>query len=301
MARVDVVVVSYNSRDHLRSCVEELSLDSDVNVVVVDSASADGSLEALAGLAVTAIPLGENRGFAYATNRGIRHGSAEFVLLLNPDAVLERSSLDVLLRALEQDSALGAVGPRIVDEDGHLHYSIRRFPRAVSSFAQALFLHRVWPHADWVDELVRNHAAYAQRHSVDWISGACILLRRSAVDAIGGLDAGFFLYREDADLCRRLQDAGYRVDFEPGATCVHVGGTSHPREALLGILAQSRVRYASKHGGPLARALERAGVVLGAATHVVFGAGGWRRRRGHLLALRAAAGSFRRPPGPTRS
>jgi GT2 family glycosyltransferase len=288
MGEVDIVVVSYNSSEELRGCVEHLSRQPDLHVVVVDSASADGSLDAVADLPVERVALPENRGFAYASNEGIRRGSAAFVLLLNPDARLEPEALRRLVDRLETDQRVGAVGPRIVNEDGSLQYSIRRFPRARSSFAQACFLHRIWPRASWVDESVRDPAAYQAPHAVDWVSGACVLLRRSALEAVGGLDAGFFLYREDADLCRCIQDAGYRIWFDPEAECMHVGGSSHPREALLGILAASRIRYARKHGGTFAARLERAGVALGAATHALVGAGGLQGRRGHLRALRVA-------------
>jgi N-acetylglucosaminyl-diphospho-decaprenol L-rhamnosyltransferase len=287
MADVDIVVVSYNSRDHLRACVEDLSRSPETHVIVVDSASQDRSLEVIADLPVTRIGLRENRGFAYACNEGVRSGTSPYILLLNPDARLDHEALDLLVAVLENDPALGAIGPRIVDEDGVLQHSIRTFPRAASSFAQALFLHRIWPRAPWVDELVRDQESYARAHAVDWISGACILLPRQALETVEGLDAGFFLYREDADLCKRLQDAGYRVWFEPRSSCVHVGGASRPGEELLGVLAVSRIRYARKHGGAPAARIEQAGVLLGAATHAVLGAGGFRRRLGHLRAFRA--------------
>lgn len=300
MPQVDVVVVSYNSRDHLRTCVEHLSRLAGTHVVVVDSASDDGSLDVVADLPVTRVPLGENRGFAYACNEGIRRGSSDYVLLLNPDAYLDHEALDLLVESLQSDPTIGAVGPRIVDEHGTLQFSIRRFPRAISSFAQALFLHRIWPRASWVDELVRDPAAYTSPDAVDWVSGACMLLRRRALEVVEGLDAGFFLYREDADLCRRLQDAGYRIWFEPRATCRHIGGASYPREALLGVLVESRIRYATKHGGRLGPRIEQAMIVLGASTHAVFGAGGLRRRRGHLQALRMGLSASHRRAGSTR-
>jgi GT2 family glycosyltransferase len=286
MAGVDVVVVTHNSRDQVRTCVEALSGLDGIRVIVVDSASSDGTLAIVDDPRVTTVALSQNRGFAVGCNEGIRRGSAEFVLLLNPDAHLDAAGMRALVLRLEGESHIGAVGPRIVDEHGVLQYSIRRFPRARSSFAQALFVHRLLPHATWVDELVRDEAVYAHEGPVDWISGACILLRRTALEALGGLDEGFFLYREDADLCRRLHDCGYEVWFEPAAECTHLGGMSHPREALFAVLATSRIRYAMKHGGRSASSLERAGIVLGAATHALVGAGGLPARRGHLRALR---------------
>jgi N-acetylglucosaminyl-diphospho-decaprenol L-rhamnosyltransferase len=284
MADVDVIVVSYNSRDELRACVEPLTELAGTHVIVVDSASPDRSLEVVEGLPVQAVQLEENRGFGYGCNEGFRRGTSPFVLLLNPDARLDRVGMDALIDALQADPRRAAVGPRIVDESGVRHDSIRRTPRAVSSFAQALFLHRLFPAAD---ELIHDPDAYAHAHSVDWLSGACILLRRDALEEVGGLDTGFFLYREDADLCRRLTEAGHVVWFEPRAKCVHIGGASRPRESLYGVLAASRIRYARKHGGRRGEALERAAVVLRGVTHAALGAGGRPARAGHLRAARA--------------
>ena len=116
-----------------------------------------------------------------------------------------------------------------------------------STFAQAFFLHRFFPQAVWSDELVRDRAAYERPGSPEWASGACLLIRRSEYDAIGGLDEGFFLYCEDMDVCKRLRDRGLDIRFEPAALCTHAGGASAPRAALLPVLAASRIRYARKH------------------------------------------------------
>ena len=301
MVGVDIIVVSYNSRDELRACVEPLVGLPGTHVIVVDSASPDNSLEAVQALSVRTVQLDENRGFGHACNEGFRRGTSPFVLLLNPDARLDRVGMDVLVGALEEDSRRAAVGPRIVDEAGIRHDSIRSTPRPLSSFAQALFLHRLWPTSGWTDELTRDPDAYTHPHAVDWLSGACIMLRRTALEEVGGLDDGFFLYREDADLCRRLTEAGHIVWFEPRATCVHIGGASHPREALYGVQATSRIRYARKYGGRRGEALERAAVVLRGLTHAAFGAGGRRARAGHLRALRVGLRGRNdgRPGAPT--
>lgn len=286
MPQIDVVIVSYNSRDHLRPCVTQLAQAKGVRVTVVDSASSDGCLETIADLSAVRIPLPENRGFAYACNEGIRCGAAPYVLLLNPDTRLDPDALRAMVNALEAEPRRGAVGPRIIREDGTLHFSIRRFPRASSSFAQAFFLHRFWPKARWVDELIRDPDRYQSPGHADWVSGACILLRRTAIEELGGLDAGFFLYREDVDLCRRLWDAGWEVWFDPRAACIHEGGASQSGESLLGVLAASRIRYARKHGSATEAWIERIGVAVGAATHALVTGGP--RRAGHLHAFRIA-------------
>jgi GT2 family glycosyltransferase len=133
---------------------------------------------------------------------------------------------------------------------------------------------------------VRDPDAYDHAGTAEWLSGACLLLRRSALEEVDGLDEGFFLYCEDTDLCARLWDAGYEVVYEPAALCVHEGGASAPRASLLPVLAASRIRYARKHAGRAEAALQRTGIALGALTHVVLSRGG--RRAGHARALRVA-------------
>lgn len=287
---VDVVVVSYNSSGHIRQCVEPLLGVPGVQVVVVDNASSDGSVEVVRNLPVATIQLPTNRGFAAGVNAGWRTGSAPYVLLLNPDARIEGDALDALAQRLESDGATGAVAPRILTGDGLLDFSQRRFPRLRSTFARALYLHRVFPYAAWTDELVRDESAYSTPGTPEWVSGACMLLRREALAAVDGLDEGFFMYSEDTDLCRRLRLAGWEIAFEPAAVVQHVGGASRPRAELLPALAASRVRYAQKHHGRLVESLERLGLALEALTHSVGSRGGLAVRAGHVRSLLAVAG-----------
>jgi GT2 family glycosyltransferase len=292
---VDVIIVSYNSRDRLRACVEPLLELPEVHVIVVDNASADASLEAIEDLDVTAVQLPQNGGFAHGVNEGWRRGVSPFVLLLNPDARIDGASLRTMIELLEAEPEIGAVAPRIVDEEGALDYSQRRFPRLRSTYSRAFFLHRIFPRADWVDEVVRDEGAYASRRTADWVSGACILVRRTALEELGGLDDGFFMYSEDIDLCRRLWEAGYSVVYEPLAAVEHEGGASAPRTELLPVLAASRIRYAHKHQHVAVATLERIGVALEALTHLVVARGGIAARSGHWRALRGVITPVGRP------
>jgi GT2 family glycosyltransferase len=282
VTNTDVVVVSYRSRDRLRECVQTLAMSPGVHVIVVDNASDDESLNVVRDLPVTAVQLDANGGFAHGCNAGIRHGTAPYVLLLNPDTQLDPSALDVLARVLDADPRVGAVAPRILGDEGELHHSLRRFARVRSTWARAFFAHRLFPQ---LDELVREPDAYERPWSPDWVSGACVLVRREALEYLGGLDEGFFLYREDMDLCRRLRDAGWDIRYEPSATCVHTGGASAPRPSLFPVLAASRVRYARKHASRGAQALERTGIALEALTHTFAARGGRSARAGHARAL----------------
>src|SRR4051794_32415703 len=192
-ALVDVVVVSYNSSSELRDCVESLARQARVRVTVVDNASADRSLDTVADLPIDAVALDQNVGFGQGCNFGWRRGTAPYVLFLNPDARISSESLRRLVSAIDERPGVGAAAPRIFEADGSLDYSLRRYPRLRSTYARALFLHRVFPKASWTDELVREPAAYRETGSPDWVSGACLLVRRAVLEEIGGFDEGFFM------------------------------------------------------------------------------------------------------------
>lgn len=284
MRSVDVVVVSYNSERYLRGWIGELSGARDLNVFVVDSASTDGTLATIEDLPITTIALEENRGFAHACNVGWRMGAAPFVLFLNPDATIDVEGVRRLVATAELPG-VGAAAPKIVDPAGSLEYSLRRFPRLRTTYAQALFLHRLFPHAAWADELIRSTELYEEAWSPEWVSGACLLVRRDALKRIGGLDERFFLYCEDIDLCKRLRAARLDIRFVPDAVAVHEGGASAPRASLLPLLAASRIRYAQLHQPRPVAVLERLGIALGALTHAVVARGGLATRGGWARAF----------------
>jgi GT2 family glycosyltransferase len=284
---VDVVVVSYNSRDDLRPCLEPLLPVDGVHAIVVDNASPVESLSVLEGLPVTTIPLDHNGGFAHGCNAGWHAGSSPYVLFVNPDARVDPDALVRLAAVLDSESDVAIVAPRIVESDGALDFSQRRFPRLTSTYAHALFLNRLFPRAAWSSELVRDPAAYDRPASPEWASGACLLVRRTLLEQLGGWDEGFFMYCEDKDLCRRARSAGFSVRYVPDAVVRHEGGASAPRASLAHVLAESRLRYARKHRSRVAAELERAGIGLTALTHLVVSRGGRAARAGHAASLRA--------------
>ena len=285
MLSVDVVVVAYNSREFLRACVVPLVATPGISVVVVDNACPERSYEVVEDLAgVRVIHMPTNRGFAHGCNAGWHAGSSRYVLFLNSDATLEPAGLAALADELDIDRTVGLIGARTLDADGRLDFSIRRFPSLVSTYAQALFVHRLVPRARWVDELVREEETDEHRNVVDWLSGACLLARRSVLEATGGFDEEFLFYSEDNDLCRRItRDTGLAVVYSPTATCIHLCGRSSPRAALIPMLAASRLRYARRYRGRVGSLLERAGIGIGEAARTIVGQSGC--RLGHLRAL----------------
>ena len=291
MSSVDVVVVSYNSRDHLRGCVEPLVEASWISVILVDNASADDSPAAIEGLPVTVIAQDFNGGFAQGCNRGWREGAAPYVLFLNPDARIDAEAVERLAAVLEDDKRVGIVGPRILNDDGSLALSLHHFPRVLSTLSEALYLHHLFPERRWSSETVVDESIYGRTADVEWLSGACLLVRREVLERLGGFDESFFMYSEDLELCRATWDCGLAVRYEPSATATHVGGASAPRPSLLPVLVRSRILYTSKNCSPFTAALHRFGFAVESITHALVTKGGWPVRRGYLDAFRVTLGA----------
>ena len=278
------MVVAYRSGAHLRRCVEQLCGHDDIRVFVVDNACPDSSPATVVDLPLTTVVMRRNAGFGGGCNAGLRLGDAPAVLFLNPDAQLDAHGARVLAGRLD-DPTLGAVGPRIVGEDGALHRSARRFPRVRSAFGEALFFHRMLPRAPWATELVRDPDA----GDVEWLSGAALCVRRDALEAIGGFDERFFLYSEDTDLCARLRAAGYRVAYAPEVTATHVGGHSAPAPLQERTKLEARLLYARIHESGIRYAAFRVAYALHQGVRVPLSFARSRDHvRGRLGALRAA-------------
>ncbi len=295
MAVLDVVVVSYNSARELRRCVAPLAELDWVDAIVVDNQSSDGSLATIEDLPVQRIASGGNLGFATGCNIGWRAGASPHVLFLNPDAEIDEESLLRLVAVLDERPEAAIAAPRILGEDGEVQLSLRRFPRLRSTYAQAFFLDRVRPQAAWADEMIRDTGHYDRPGPQEWVSGACMLVRRETLERLGGWDGGFFLYCEDIDLCRRVHDLGLEVYYEPAAVVRHPGGGSAPRSSTLPLLARSRVLYAQRHRGAAGAFAERLGIALEAATHLVAAAGGRPAVAAHARALRVSLSAGGRP------
>ena len=285
--RIDAVIVAYSSADSLRGCVEPLVGLDGVSVTVVDNASPTDDVATIADLPVQVIRAGANKGFGAGCNVGIAAGGdSPYVLILNPDTRVEPDALSVLVERLESEPDLALVAPRLVDDTGELMLSQRRFPRLRTAYAKALFLHRVSRRAGWTDDVVGDRAAYDRPGRPDWVTGACLLFRRSALELAGGFDERYFLYCEETDLCLRLRDAGLGVGYEPGATVVHDGGGSAPRSSLLWVHARSRLRYARTHRSWIAARVEAVAILLEALTHALANVRRPAVARGHAKAAR---------------
>lgn len=237
----DVVVVAYRSGACLRGCVEPLSGVDGIRIFVADNACPDDSTATVADLPLEIVRMEGNKGFAAACNAAAKRGSGEAILFLNPDARIEPDMLGPLV----ETARAGASGPLVRNDLDEIDCSVRRDPRLRSTFAEAFFLHHAFPGRTWATELVR--ANYDVRHPAEWLSGAALCVDRTAFETVGGFDERFFLYSEDADLCRRLRVAGFAITFEPAAAARHQGGASAPKPGQAALKAHARIRYARIH------------------------------------------------------
>ena len=229
MKALTIIIVSYNTRVYLASCLHSLHTPRpicDHQVVVVDNGSHDGSVEAVRSEwpQVRVIDAGENLGFARANNRAVRATESEFVLLLNSDTVVPPGAVDALVQHLRRRSDVAVVGPRLVDRDGNLELS---FGSMTSPWNEACQKLRGLVLAGQVPLLSAWVARTASRpHHPGWVSGACMLVRRSDAVAAGLLDERFFLYGEDVDFCASIRRLGRRLLFTPDVEVIHQRGRS---------------------------------------------------------------------------
>lgn len=254
--QVAVVVVSYNTRDVLVNClasVIESTHSRDIEIVVVDNASTDGSLESVHQTYPQVITIANpaNVGFGVACNQGIRSTTAPFILLLNSDALINSQSFQVLHDALSKNAQCGAAGCRILNSAGTETTNTRNFLTPLNQAAEQSGLMR------WINwkYLRRNHVLTLDRNdqdcSVDWIDGACLMVRRIALDEVGLFDEGFFMYSEDEDLCLRLRQRGWTICYSATATARHHGGASTSQNSfeMLRQFYLSQMLFVSKHYG----------------------------------------------------
>ena len=222
------VVVNYNAGPALVDCVGSvLAQDPVPQLVVVDNASTDGSLDGLrqAHAGVRIVQSGGNLGYARAANLGIAATDAPVVAVLNPDTVLGPGTGRALAARFAADADLGAAGPRLHNQDGTVYPSARKIPSIVDAVGHGL-LFFVWPTNPFTGRYRETGADPARPRDVDWVSGAAVWLRREALDDIGGWDERYFMYVEDVDLCWRLRRAGWQVAYEPAGTVEHLLGVS---------------------------------------------------------------------------
>ncbi len=259
---LSVVILNWNVRDLLRGCLRSLLRASGegevdgrplaVEIIVVDSASADGS----AGMVeqefpeVRLIASGENLGYSRGNNLGLAASRGRHLLVLNPDTQVAAGALRTLVAYTEAHPQAGILGPRLLNADGSPLPSRRRFPTLATAFFESTWFQGVAPRR-LLDRYYARDLPEDAAAEVEWVTGACLLVRRAVYEQIGGFDEGFFMYSEELDYCRRARAAGWQVVYFPEAVVYHFEGKSSeqavPERHLR--FQRSKIRYFRKYHG----------------------------------------------------
>lgn len=264
---LSVVIPVRNGKSHLKRCLPSLFAQkalASFEVILVDNSSRDGTLSWIreAYPTLSLLPQKRNIGFARAVNLGLRIAKGRYLLCLNQDTWLYPDALSTLMTFMDRRPEAGIVGGKIFNPDHSLQFSCRTFP----SLSQGLFhrgslLTRLFPQNPFSRDYLLSDWAHDEVRSVDWVSGAFLLIRRQTFEEIGAMDERFFLYCEDIDWCRRAKESGWQVFYHPESRVVHFGGLSYPSLRSLFEHYRSMWRYYLKwvllrHDGRRSRSLQ---------------------------------------------
>lgn len=270
-ADVAVVIVTYNSAGDIGALIDDLRGAGRylaLRVIVVDNQSCDGTAEAVAEHPdVELVDSGGNLGYAGGINIALRYVQpTTAVLVLNPDLRVQPDAIDRMFATLGSDDRIGAVVPRILDEDGQTYPSLRFEPSTLGVVGDAMFGRKFWlSRPGFLSEFDYRPDSYRNDHDIDWATGAALLIRGDVVQQLGDWDERFFLYSEEIEYCRRVRSSGYRVRFDSRAVVLHRLGGSGTSPALAALMAVNRVRYISLHHSAAYSAVFRAAVAFSEA------------------------------------
>jgi GT2 family glycosyltransferase len=302
MTDIAVIIVNWNAREDLRRCLASLYAEPkpqvDYEVWVVDNASDDGS----AGMVAAEFPQvqllvnAENAGFSKANNQAMARTDSRYVFLLNSDAFIHPGALDQLVAYADAHPQAAIIGPKVLNLDGSLQFSCRRFPSLGAGFFRNTYLGRLFPHNKFARDYLMNDFDHAHDLAVDWVSGCAMLIRRDLLDKIGALDERFYMYCEDVDICQRAWEAGREVVYAPQAVVTHAIGRSSDKNADKMIIEFHRSWYEydrkrRPEASPLRRAAVYSGLWLRAAVRIAKRRAAARRleRMGRAASRDAAA------------
>jgi GT2 family glycosyltransferase len=258
-ADVSAIVVTHNAAAWIERSLESLA-GTGAELIVVDNASTDGT----PGLVREKFPNAqvieqENKGFGAGNNAGMRVASGRYYLLLNPDAWLTEGALERLVAFADEHPEAAVVGPRLLNPDGSLQRSVRGYPSPWRIATEYFFLRKLGPRTHALNAFFGEQFDHESVREAEYLFGACLLVRRGAVDEVGGFDEDFFLMSEEVDWCYRFREAGWKVLFYPGAEVFHVVGASlNPRQ--FHAIVRGHLQFLRKHRGE--REAERARRVM---------------------------------------
>lgn len=250
----DIVIVNFNSSKCTISCLESAYLinpGKNLNILVVDNCSKDSPIEIIEKFPVAKlIQNKKNAGFAKAVNLAFKHTVADFVILLNPDTILFDGFFDSIYDYMIQNDDVAIIGPAIYEVNGDLQGSARKFPSPFTSFfGRKSLITKYFPNNSITKNEFTCFTGTKRPIEVDWVSGACMIIRRKAFEGIGGFDENIFLYWEDVDLCKRLKEEGWKIVYYPEAKIKHFVGQSSNSRPIASIVHfhYSCYKYFAKH------------------------------------------------------
>ena len=269
---IDIIIVNYNSTDYLIPCLISVkrSLSSmPAKVYVEDNASKDGAeiiREKFPWVVLTQNKA--NIGFAAAVNQALTQGDNPFVVLLNPDTIVPDNFFKASIQFMNNHPRVGIMGPKVLEKDGTtLQNSARSFPTLLTSFfGRTSFLTRLFPNNPITLKSLPSLKSDGQSPmDVDWVSGACMVVNRKAVEVVGGLDNRFFMYWEDADWCRRMWESQWRVTYCPSISIRHYTGASSQKEHLRSVIEfhKSAFRLFEKYKNPIGSPFFNLFIIMG--------------------------------------
>lgn len=233
-----IIIVNFNTRQLTLDCLQSVYASStsySYEVIVVDNASYDGSVEAIrkAYPQIRLIANNDNTGFAVANNQGMKIAKGRYILLLNSDTVVQLDTLQTMIGFMDRHPEMGASGCKVILPDGSLDKACKRgFPTPSASFYYAFGISRLFPDRPKFNQYQLEHLSPDDEYPVDCLVGAFMLVRRETIDQVGGLDETFFMYGEDIDWCYRIKEAGWGIFYYPRTYIVHYKGGSARRKPL---------------------------------------------------------------------
>lgn len=270
---LSVLICSWNTRDDLRLCLQSLERvrdEASFEVLVIENNSEDDS----ASMVETEFPWvrlarqPKNLGFTGGNNAGLAIHRGRHVLFLNSDTLVHGGALSTLLRHVDSHPEVGVFGPKLLNPDGSLQYSCRRFPHPVAALFRNTPLGKLFPNNRFTRDYLMSDWDHSASREVDWVSGAALLIREEALAQVHGFDPDFYMYCEDIDLCWRVREAGFKVQYFPDAVITHAIGTSTSKapNRMIARFHRSMLLFYKKHQLPRLPWIVRPLAYLGAAT-----------------------------------
>ena len=257
MIDLSICIVNWNTEAILREClrsVYEYTRGISYEIFVVDNASRDKSVEMVKDLYpnVHLIVNERNKGFAAANNQALGLARGRYILFLNPDTVIHQGALERMVQFMEGHSEAGAMGCKLLNEDGSVQHSLRQFPSLGVALVEGTILRRLPFLRRRVKDFKMEGFSFDETKEVDAVCGAALLVRKDVLDEVGPMDEAYFMFIEELDLCRRIWAKGHKIYFTPEARITHLGGESRNQDpdGLMIVSLKSLFRYFTKFKGP---------------------------------------------------